>query len=96
VDYAGVGRIMRSAEMHRTIQDATEEVARRVDARGIQVGDRDGGPAEDEIPVKTGVITTDRAHGTVTLAHPSGLAVQAKHGLLTKAAADLGLDVGGR
>jgi hypothetical protein len=96
VDYRGVGAIMRSSEMHRTIQEATEEVARKVESRGIRVDDRDGGPAEDELPVKTGVITTDRAHGVVTLAHPSGLAVQAKHGALTKAAAEAGLEVGGR
>jgi hypothetical protein len=36
---------------------------------------------------------TDRARAEVWLAHPSGLAVQAKHGLLTKAASEAGLEV---
>jgi hypothetical protein len=76
-------------------QKATEAVADGVRAMGISVGDRDGGARERELPVTTKLVTTDRPHGLVTLAHPAGMAVQAKHGALTKAAAQAGLDVRG-
>ena len=90
---SGVGAILRSAEMHRTVQDAVEKIAANVKALNIKVGDRDGGAHEYDLPVTTDVGTTDRAHGVVTLAHPAGEAVQAKHGALTKAAAAAGLEV---
>jgi hypothetical protein len=93
---AGLARILRSTQMHRLVQDAAEEVAANVKAQGIKVGDRDGGPHEYDLPVEVSVTTTDRAHATVILAHPAGAAVQAKHGALTKAAAEVGLDVNGR
>jgi hypothetical protein len=38
---------------------------------------------------------TDRAHAVVVLAHAAGDAVQAKHGALSKAAAEAGLDFKG-
>ena len=37
--------------------------------------------------------TTDRAGGTVNIASPAGLALQAKFGILTKAAAAAGMEV---
>lgn len=89
----GVAEILKSAGMHRVVQEAVEAIAENVRDQGIKVGDRDGGPAEYDLPVKTSVTTTDRAHGVVTLAHPAGEAVQAKHGALTKAAAAAGLEV---
>lgn len=36
---------------------------------------------------------TGRPRGMVTIAHPGGLAMQAKRGVLTKAAAENGLDI---
>jgi hypothetical protein len=45
--------------------------------------------------VKVKLSTTDRAHAEVILAHPAGIAVQAKHGALTKAASQAGLEVKG-
>ena len=96
LDRAGVAKILKSAEMHAAVQAAAEEVAENVRAMGVKVGDRDGGPAESDLPVKVSMTTTDRAHAVVALAHPSGDAVQAKHGALTKAAAQAGLDVRSR
>ena len=53
------------------------------------------GSVEGDVPV-TVMMKTDR-HGRpvalVTLAHAKGLAMQAKHGTLTRAAASQGLDV---
>lgn len=40
--------------------------------------------------------TTDRRAASVTIAHAAGLAAQAKHGVLTKAAAAAGLEVRSR
>jgi hypothetical protein len=94
-DHAGIGGFLKSAEMHRLIQSVTEEVASNVREQGITVGDRDGGSHEYALPVKSDVTTTDRAHGRVVLAHPAGIAVQAKRGALTKAASQAGLEVKG-
>lgn len=95
LNHAGIAKILKSTEMHRVTQAATEKVAENVSEQGIKVGDRDGGPREYDLPVEVSMTTTDRAHGSVILAHPSGAAVQAKHGALTKAAAQAGLDVNG-
>lgn len=95
LNHAGIAAVLKSAGMQAQIAATTEAVAANVRALGIKVGDRDGGPAEVDLPVKTEVILTDRAHGRVTIAHPAGQAVQAKHGALTKAAAAAGLTVKG-
>ena len=91
-----VGRLLRSSMMQRAVRAAAERVANNVRAQGITVGDRDGGKHEIDLPVKISTSITDRAHANVTLAHPAGQAVQAKHGALTKAAAQAGLDVRSR
>lgn len=92
-DHGGIGDVLKSGEVHRAIEALTKRVAENVEALGIAVGDRDGGSSEYPLPVKSDVITTDRAHGRVVLAHPAGIAVQAKHGALTKAASQAGLEV---
>lgn len=93
LDRAGVAAILKSAEMHRAVQDAAESVAKNVRDQDIKVGDHDGGAHEYDLPVEVSMTTTDRAHAVVTIAHAAGEAVQAKHGALTKAAAQAGLDV---
>lgn len=93
---AGVASFLKSAEVRRATHEAAEAVAANVRAQDIKVGDRDGGKHEIDLPVKVYEGTTDRAAARVVLAHPSGLAVQAKHGALTKAAAQAGLDVKGK
>jgi len=93
---AGVREMLRSTGMHRVIQDKAEEVAAKVRDQGIKVGDKNGGQRETELPVEVEVGTTDRARGVVLLTHASGLAVQAKHGALTKAASAAGLQVRAR
>jgi hypothetical protein len=79
--------------MHAATKAAAEKVADGVRSQNIRVGDKDGGPHERDLPVKVTMSTTDRAHANVTITHPAGQAVQAKHGALTKAAAQAGLDV---
>ena len=96
LDHSGIRQLLQSTAMHRATQDAAEKVADAVRAQGIKVGDKDGGRHEYDLPVKVEMTTTDRAHAWVSIAHPSGEAVQAKHGALTKAAAQSGLDVKGK
>jgi hypothetical protein len=93
LDEAGVAELLESAGMKAAVKAAAEQIADNVRAQGITVGDREGGPREQPLPVKVTLTETDRAHANVTLAHPAGQAVQAKHGALTKAAAQAGLDV---
>lgn len=93
LDHAGIAQILKSAPIAAAVKRAAETVAQNVRDQGIKVGDRDGGAHEYDLPVTVTMVTTDRAHANVTIAHPSGIAVQAKHGALTKAAAQAGLDV---
>lgn len=92
----GIARILKAPEMQRATEQAAQAVADNVRGQGIGVGDKDGGKHEKPLPVTVTMTTTDRAHANVTLAHPAGAAVQAKHGALTKAAAQAGLDVRGK
>jgi len=94
LDHSGLGEILKSAEMHKLVQDATEKLAENVREQGITVGAMEGS-GEIPLPVEAQMTTTDRAHGSVVLAHPAGIAVQAKHGALTKAASQEGLEVKG-
>lgn len=96
LNHAGVAAILKSPGVIAATKSAAEAVAENVRAQGIRVGDKDGGAYEYDLPVTVTMVTTDRAHGIVALAHPAGEAVQAKHGALTKAAAQAGLDVRGR
>lgn len=94
LDKAGLGVILKSAAMRKMTEDAAEQLAENVRDQGIQVGAFKGS-GEIELPVTVGTGTTDRADATVILAHPAGIAVQAKHGALTRAASALGLTVKG-
>lgn len=95
LDRAGIAAIAKSDEMMALVSAAAEEVAANVHGQGIQVGDRDGGPREIPLPVKVDTDVSDRARASVILAHPAGIAAQAKHGALTRAAAAAGLEVKG-
>lgn len=92
LNHAGIASILQSPTMQRLIRAKTEQIADKVRNMNIDV---DGDPGKYALPVTTDVSVTDRARGRVTLAHPAGEAVQAKHGALTKAAAQSGMDVGG-
>lgn len=96
LDSRGIAALLKSAPIDAAAKAAAEAVADNVRDQGITVGDKDGGSHEYDLPVKVFPHTTDRAHVVVALAHPAGLAVQAKHGALTKAAAQAGLDVKGK
>jgi hypothetical protein len=96
LNHKGVEQVLKSAPMAAAVKAKAEQVAQNVRDQNIKVGDRDGGKHEYDLPVKVTMTTTDRAHANVTITHPAGEAVQAKHGALTKAAAQAGLDVKAR
>ncbi|MGC4891086.1 hypothetical protein [Micromonospora sp. DT227] len=77
----GIGEVLRSVGVQEVLHAKGEAVAEKVRAAGIRV---DGVPGDVELPVT--VNTTGkgtRARTYVTLDHPSGAAVEAKHGVLT-------------
>lgn len=85
LDHSGMAALLKSAEVRSAVNTAAERMAASVRSAGIRVGDRDGGPDEYDLPVTVEHATTDRAKAFVTLAHPSGQAVESKHRLLGRA-----------
>jgi hypothetical protein len=97
LDLRGLEEVAKSSEVRAAVHDAAEKVAENVNEQGIRV---QGKPGDIALPVKvyddtTDGMTVNRATSRVVLAHASGLAVQAKHGALSKAASDAGLRVKG-
>lgn len=98
INRRGFEEVAKRSSTGRALTTLGERVADNVRAQGIRVGDKDGGSHEAELPVdvSSGVTSSmrmNRAKVWVTITHPSGKAVQAKHGSLTKAAAQAGLEV---
>lgn len=88
LDHDGIAEILKGGDMAALVAEAAQGIASTVQSSG-QTVDHD----RYDIPVVVDSVITDRVHYSVTLAHPAGLAVQAKHGLLTAAAAAQGLEV---
>ncbi|MGJ3228917.1 hypothetical protein ACQEUV_26710 [Micromonospora aurantiaca (nom. illeg.)] len=82
VDFAGIGEIARGDDVRQMVNQATEQIASRVRAL---VG--------DDVPVTVSEYTTDREAASITIADRRGIALQAKHGVLTRAAGSVGADV---
>jgi len=80
LDSGAIEQILK-VDMRAPITAIAQEVASNVST----------GSVDARVTVKE--YTTDRAAAAVTIAHPAGLAIQAKHGALTKAAAAVGLEV---
>lgn len=87
LDHAGIAEVLRSEEVHTVIDGYADRTA------GAALMD----PATVRIDIDVDVdsYTTDRAAASVTLAHPAGVPVEAKYGVLTRAAAAAGLQVHG-
>ena len=92
LDRSGVGVVAKSAQMMDAVEDAANRIAANVGAQGlIATSGATKSAALITAVVSTGV--TDRDRATVTIQHPAGLAMQARHGVLTKAASMAGLEV---
>ena len=89
----GIEQVAKSREVRDEVNKLAERVADAVRAQGIRV---EGEPGDVALPVEVREQTTDRARAQVAITHPAGKAVQAKHGALTKAAAQVGLRVKSR
>ena len=98
IDWKAVEReVATSSDMRAAVHDAAEKVAEHARNQGVDVV---GVPGEIPIPVKVYDDTTDgmrvnRAVSRVVLAHAAGMATQAKHGTLSKAASAAGLRLKG-
>ena len=89
LNYAGLKEIANSPEMHRAIQDLGEQVANGINDGGyVAHGPGKDSPAELRAEVE---MKSDPAVAVVRVKHPAALAMQAKRGMFTKAAAEAGL-----
>lgn len=88
-------RLEKSAGIKSAVRETCERLAANVEAQGITVGGEDGSAGEYPLPVRIGPFGHDPVNDRpgVVLAHPAGKAVQAKHGVLTRAASESGLRV---
>ncbi|ANZ36473.1 hypothetical protein BBK82_10745 [Lentzea guizhouensis] len=90
VDRDGVAEILQSPTLAAHIKALAEEVATGARSQGHRVTSDDLLPVDvlhDPAP--------DRVAYTVAVQHPAGMGMEAKHGILTRAAEALGLDVHG-
>ena len=91
LDPRGLAAIARSHGMAEALNEAGDAVRDNVERMGIRVEHE---PGDIALPVEVEGGDLDGTTASfVTLAHPAGEAVQAKHGALTKGAAQAGLDV---
>jgi hypothetical protein len=88
LDSGGIAEVLKSAKVASAVGSLAEGVAAAVRA--------DAAVQRNALPVEVDRYTTDRAAAAVTITHPAGLPVEAKHGSLTRAAAGRGLDVRSR
>jgi hypothetical protein len=84
LDHDGIAELLKGGQIRALVDEAAQSVASNV--TDVEVSD-------GEAPVVVDSYTTDRAAASVTLAHAAGLALQAKHGTLTRAAGAAGLEV---
>lgn len=87
---AALERVVRQRAGEATLR-AARRVADAVEAQGIRVGAENDAP--DEYPLPVQATSEPDGEARVTIDHPAGKAVQAKHGVLTRAAASLGMEV---
>lgn len=82
-----------SSDVRRILQtmfnDDLDKIARDIGA-GVEI---DLGTLEHDAPVIVDSYTSDRHVATVTIASAAGLPIEAKHGVLTRVAAEHGFTV---
>ncbi|MEJ9080769.1 hypothetical protein WKY82_20335 [Gordonia malaquae] len=81
-DRRGIGEILKTQAAPQVNALASQVQARVIDAID-----------DDTVEVTLEAYTTDRGAAAVTIADPEGLALQARDGVLTRAAAAVGLEV---
>jgi hypothetical protein len=81
VNQAAVSAILKK-HMRKPVEAKAREIAANVDLGSVT-----------EAKVEVVMLETDRAHALVVIAHPAGIAMQARHGALTRAATKAGMKV---
>lgn len=82
LNHLGMRELLRSEIIRADLHRRGEAVARQAKEANILVN---GVPGDDPLPVTVAShIGRSRASARITLVHPSGVAVEAKHGLLTR------------
>lgn len=83
LDHKGMREMLKSdevrAEVLRLANGVAQELTVTIDGKHPEI--------------KTGTYTTDRAAAGVTIAHPAALLVEAREGVLARAASAVGLEV---
>jgi hypothetical protein len=87
LDHAGIRQILTGDTVRELVTDAAEQVAAAARAQGHTV--TSGKP----LPIRTvPEADTDRAGVSVAVQHAAGVAMEARHGVLRKAAESVGLE----
>jgi hypothetical protein len=90
VDRAGVGELLHSPEFRDAVQAAADQVAAAARGAGHRVTNGEALPVEVfDDP------NHDRVGVTVAVRHPAGVGMEARHGVLKRAAEVAGLEVSG-
>ncbi|MEO6081565.1 MAG: hypothetical protein ABIQ18_00465 [Umezawaea sp.] len=87
LDHAGIAEILKGAELRGLVRVAAAEVAAEVRAQGHRT--EDGRPLPVELREEA---DTDRAAVSVAIPHAAGVGMEARHGVLRRAAEAVGLD----
>lgn len=82
LDHQGIARLLKSAEVDAALRKLADPIQNNAE-----------GMVDPDIPIEQVSYTTDRAARAVMIAHPSGVALQARDGVLTRAAAMAGVEV---
>lgn len=85
--HVNLAAVLKSADVAALVNPVVHEIAAKAQHTTTSGVD---------LPIVVDEYTTDRRAASVTIAHPAGLATEAKHGTLTKAAAAAGLEVRSR
>jgi hypothetical protein len=88
LDSAALAEVLRGPEVRALLDAKAEEVAAAARARGLRV--RGGAPLPVEVIPEA---PTDRAAVSVGIPHAAGVGMEARHGVLRRAAEAAGLDV---
>ena len=86
IDWSAVDKAIYDL-MHGPVDEAAAKIAANVNV---------GSVTDAEVRVRSGKTEWGWPVARVTIAHPAGLAMEAKHGTLKKAAAGAGLTVKGK
>lgn len=78
LDHDGIAEVLKSAEVAEAVHEIAEQRAANVRShpKVVEHGVADSVKVEDYV--------TDRAASAVVIAHPAGLPLQAKYGVLTR------------